>query len=168
MKIKKIFPLTLISILIIVCCFVSTASLKGTSTHLSLSRVPDYEAILKSKIDAELAKGAQIVITASRSSTSTTTTITGTITNVSSSTLYDLIINGMTIKDRKETGFRYSVLDIFEEDKIGVSSLAPEASINFTFILENINWEANKIHGVIFVQEVNSEKKEVLQALYIK
>lgn len=157
MKIKKIFPLLLFALLI-ACFLVSIAS----------SRATDYEATLKNKIDVELEKGAQIVITASRSSTSTTTIITGTVTNTSSSTLQDLIINGMTIKDRGETGFRYSVLDIFEEDKVEISSLAPDASINFTFILENINWEANNIHGVIFVQEVNSEKKEVLQALYIQ
>jgi diaminopimelate epimerase len=157
MKIKKIFPLLLFALLI-ACFLVSIAS----------SRATNYEATLKNKIDVELEKGAQIVITASRSSTSTTTIITGTVTNTSSSTLQDLIINGMTIKDRGETGFRYSVLDIFEEDKVEISSLAPDASINFTFILENINWEANNIHGVIFVQEVNSEKKEVLQALYIQ
>jgi hypothetical protein len=168
MKIKKIFPLLLLLVLLIIYCLISTASLKGISSCLSPLRATDYEAILKSKIDAELAKGAQIVISASRKSTSTTTTITGTITNVSSSALYDLIINGMTIKDRKEIGFRYSVLDIFEEDKIEISSLAPNASINFTFTLENINWEANKIHGVIFVQVPNSPEKEVFQALYIE
>lgn len=168
MKIKKIFPLLLLLVLLIIYCLISTASLKEISSCLSPLRATDYEAILKSKIDAELAKGAQIVISAFRKSTSTTTTITGTITNVSSSALYDLIINGMTIKDRKETGFRYSVLDVFEEDKIEISSLAPNASINFTFTLENINWEANKIHGVIFVQAPNNPEKEVLQALYLE
>ena len=158
MKIKKLFALLLLFALLITCFLISTASPKTT----------DYEATLKAKVDAELAKGAKVVIAASRSSSTTTTTITGTVTNVSSSTLQDLVVNGMTIKDRGETGFRYSVLDIFEEDKIEVSSLAPDASINFTFVLENINWEANNIHGVIFVQAPNSPEKEVLQALYIE
>jgi hypothetical protein len=108
------------------------------------------------------------VITATRSSSSTTTTISGTVTNVSSSTLEDLVINGMTIKNRGETGFKYSVLDIFNEDKIPVDTLAPNATINYSFTLENINWVANKIHGVIFVQAPESEDKEVLQAFYIE
>ena len=158
MKTKKLFPLLLLFAFLITCFLISFASPKAT----------DYEATLKAKIDVELAKGAKIVITASRSSTSSTTTISGTVTNISSSTLSNLVINGMTIKNRGETGFKYSVLDIFEEDKVEISSLAPEASINFTFTLENINWVANKIHGVIFVQAPNSEDKEILQALYIE
>jgi hypothetical protein len=158
MKIKRPLSLLLLFALLIACILISFASPRST----------DYEAVLKAKIDAELAKGAKIVITATRSSSTTTTTISGTVTNVSSSTLNDLIINGITLKDRGETGFRYSVLDIFEEDKIEVSSLAPDATINYTFTLEGINWVANGIHGVIFVQAPNSPDKEVLQALYIE
>jgi hypothetical protein len=157
MKNKKILPLLLLLFLFIAYCLVSIASPRAT----------DYEADLREKIDSELAKGAKVVITASRSSTSTTTTITGTVTNVYSDTLENLVINGMTFKDRGEIGVRYSVLDIFNENKEVISSLVPNASINFTLILENINWEANLIHGVVFVQEENTEKKEVLQALYI-
>jgi len=158
MKIKKFFPLLLILSLLITCLLISFASPKAI----------DYKALLKAKIDAELAKGAKIVITATRSSSSTITTITGTVTNVSSSTLNDLIINGMTIKNRSEVGFNYSVLDIFNEDKKPVDTLAPDATINYTFTLENINWVANGIHGVIFVQAPNNPDKEVLQALYIE
>ena len=157
MKNKKILPLLLLLFLFIAYCLVSIASPRAT----------DYEAELREKIDSELAKGAKVVITASRSSTSTTTTITGTVTNIWTDTLQNLAINGMTFKDRGEIGVRYSVLDIFNENKAVISSLVPNASINFTLILENINWEANLIHGVVFVQEENTEKKEVLQALYI-
>jgi len=157
MKNKKILPLLLLLFLFIAYCLVSIASPRAT----------DYEADLKEKIDSELAKGAKVVIAASRSSTSTTTTITGTVTNIWTDTLQNLVINGMTFKDRGEIGVRYSVLDIFNENKEVISSLVPNASINFTLILENINWEANLIHGVVFVQEENTEKKEVLQALYI-
>jgi len=157
MKTKRFIPLLLLLALLITCIFISFAS----------SRATDYEAVLKAKIDSELAKGAKIVITATRSSSSTTTTISGTVTNVSSSTLSDLVINGMTLKKRREVGFNYSVLDIFNEDKIPINTLAPNATINYTFTLEGINWVANGIHGVIFVQAVNSPDKEVLQAIYV-
>jgi hypothetical protein len=157
MKTKKLFPLFLLFALLITCLLISFAA---PST--------DYEATLKAKIDSELARGAKIVITATRSSSSTTTTISGTVTNVSSSTLSDLVINGMTLKKRREVGFNYSVLDIFNEDKISVDTLAPDANINYTFTLENINWVANGIHGVIFVQAPNSSDKEVLQAIYVE
>jgi len=128
----------------------------------------DYEATLKAKIDSELARGAKLIITAKRSSTPTTTTITGTVTNISSTTLTGLVINGMTLKDHGETGFQYSILDIFNEDKISINSLAPDASVNYSFTIPNISWVANHIHGVIFVQDPGSEDKEVLQALYIE
>jgi len=128
----------------------------------------DYEATLKAKIDSELARGAKIIITAKRTSTPTTTTITGTVTNISTTTLTDLVVNGMTLKDHGETGFHYSVLDIFNEDKISLNSLAPDASVNYSFTISNINWVANHIHGVIFVQDPKSTDKEVLQAIYIE
>ena len=157
MKTKRIFPLLLLFTLLITCLLISFASPKTT----------DYESTLKAKIYAELAKGAKIVITATRSSTSSTTTISGTVTNVSSSTLSDLVINGMIIKNRGETGFNYSVLDIFNEGKIPINTLTPDATLNYTFTLEDINWVANQIHGVIFVQAPNSPEKEVLQAIYV-
>jgi len=122
----------------------------------------------KSYIDVQLSKEAKIAITATRSSTSSLTTITGNIKNISSSSISNLVINGMTFADRGETGFKYSVTDIFEEDKKEVSSLAPDESYSFSFILENINWVGNHIHGVIFVQLPNSVKKEILQAIYIE
>jgi len=128
----------------------------------------DYEATLKAKIDSELARGAKIVITAKRTSTPTTTTISGTITNVSTTTLSDLVVNGMTLKDHGETGFHFSILDIFNEDKIPINSLTPDASVSYSFTISNINWVANHIHGVIFVQDPESEDKEVLQALYVE
>jgi hypothetical protein len=157
MKTNRLIPLFLLFAFFITGILISFAA---SST--------DYEATLKAKIDSELAKGAKIVITATRSSSSTTTTITGTVTNVSSSTLTNLVINGMTLKNRGEIGFNYSILDIFDEDKISVNTLVPNATINYSFTLEGINWVANKIHGVIFVQAPESEDKEIFQALYIE
>lgn len=126
-----------------------------------------YYAI-KSKIIAELGKDAKIKITATRNSNSNTTTITGTIGNISSVTVDNLVINGMTYKDRGETGLRYSVTDIFAEQQVEVSTLAPGDTHNFSFTLEGFDWNGNYIDGVIFVQDTDSSKKEILQALYIE
>jgi len=125
-------------------------------------------SVLKSKVDSELAKTARIAITATRSSTTSLTTITGTIQNISTSAMSNLIINGMIFKNHGELGFNYSVSDIFEEKKIEVSSLAPEESYEYTITLESFNWDGNQAEGVIFVQSPNSYKKEILQAFYIK
>lgn len=158
MKTKSLFSLLLVFFLLLSSLFISLAASKAT----------DYEALLKEKIETQLARGAQITMTVKRTSTSTTTTISGSITNVSSSTLSDLVINGMIIKNRGETGFNYSVMDIFEEEKITIETLAPAATINYSFTLEDISWEANQLHGVIFVQEISTEGKEVLQAIYVE
>ena len=127
----------------------------------------NYQTI-KSKIDAELAKGAKIVIIATRSSNSNTTTLSGTIENVSTSILNNLEINGMVFKERPTANLKYSVFDIFEEQKVEISSLAPGEILDFSFILEGINWEGDNMHGVIFVQAPNSPTKEILQAAYVE
>jgi thiol-disulfide isomerase/thioredoxin len=128
----------------------------------------NYQTI-KSKIDAELAKGAKIAITVdSRNSDSNTTTISGNIENVSSSTLNNLEINGMIFIERNEEGLKYSVTDIFDAQKVEITSLAPQESLDFSFTLEGINWEGDNVHGVIFVQAPESSTKEILQAAYIE
>lgn len=124
-------------------------------------------AIIKSKIVLELGKDAKISISATRSSDSTTTTISGTIKNIGSSTLDNLVINGMVFKDRGETGLKYSVTDILEKQKETVATLEPESTHTFSFTLEDTNWDVNGLHGVIFVQDTDSSKKEILQAFYV-
>jgi len=124
---------------------------------------------VKGIIDAELAKGAKIVITIdSRNSSANTTIISGTIENVSSSDLSNLEINGMVFKEQSTGNLKYSVFDIFEEQKVEISSLAPKESIDFSFTLEGFNWKTNNVHGVIFVQTPNSPTKEILQASYVE
>ena len=123
--------------------------------------------MIKGKIATELGKDTKISITATRNSDSTTTTISGTIKNISSSTLNNLVINGMNFKDLGQTGLKYIVEDIFTEQEVEVSTLAPGDSFNFSFTLEDINWDGNKIHGVIFVQDTDSSTKEILQAFYV-
>jgi len=158
MRTKKLSPL-LITALIILCSLLFLAIPTTAET--------DYETTLRAKIDKQLAQGAKVTLTATRTSTATSTTITGTLTNTSSSTLSNIVINGMIIKDLKESGSRYSVLDIFEEEKILIDSLAPSASLNYTFTINNIKWAVDKLHGVIFVQELTTPEKEVLQAIYV-
>jgi len=135
------------------------------TTHIHVSAT--YYTI-KSKIILELGKDAKISISATRSSDSTTTTISGTITNIGSSSLDNLVINGMTFRDQGQVGLKYLVTDIFTEQEVKINILDPESSYDFSFTLEGFNWDANNIHGVIFVQDTDSSKKEILQNLYIK
>jgi len=124
---------------------------------------------IKSKIDDELAKGAKIVITIdSKNSGTNTTIITGTIENVSTSTLNNLEINGMVFKERQTVNLKYSVTDIFEEQKVEISSLIPKEILDFSFTLEGFNWETDNVHGVVFVQALGSSTKEILQAVYVE
>ena len=124
---------------------------------------------IKNKIDVELAKGAKIVITVdSRNSNANTTTITGTIENVSTFTLNNLEINGMVFKEQATVNLKYSVFDIFEEQKVPINSLAPGATVDFSFTLEGFNWETDNAHGVIFVQAPDSSTREILQAAYLE
>ena len=73
----------------------------------------------------------------------------------------------MIFKDRGQTGLKYSVTDILEEQKETVTTLEPESTHNFSFTIPDINWDVNGFHGVIFVQDTDSSKKEILQAAYI-
>ena len=124
---------------------------------------------IKNKIDVELAKGAKIVITVdSRNSNANTTTITGTIENVSTFTLNNLEINGMVFKEQPIANLKYSVFNIFEEQKVEIGSLDPEEILDFSFTLEGFNWETDNTHGVIFVQVPESSTKEILQAAYLE
>ena len=124
---------------------------------------------VKDIINAELAKGAKIVITVdSRNIDTNTTTISGTIENVSASTLNNLEINGMVFKEQPTVNLKYSVFDIFEEQKVEITSLASGNIVDFSFTLEDFNWEIDNVHGVVFVQVPNSSTKEILQAAYIE
>lgn len=161
MKTRKLSPLFITALSLIIFCSLLFLSIPTTAET-------DYEALLRAKIDSQLARGAKVALTATRTSTTTSTTITGTLTNVSSSPLLNIVINGMIIKDRLESGAKYLVLDIFEEEKVLIDSLAPSASLNYTFTINNIKWVADKLHGVIFVQELTTPEKEVLQAIYVK
>lgn len=127
-----------------------------------------YREKFREKIETQLARAPKITLTASRQTTSQETTLTGTATNVSAETLTDLVINGMLITDKGETGSHYQVIDIFEEQKVTVSSLSPQGTLEFSFQLSGISWKTDKLHAVIFVQETHSENKEIYQAIFVQ
>ncbi len=121
----------------------------------------------KNVVDIELAKGANISISAVKETGSSTITLSGTIKNISSSALESLIIQGMVFEDREEKGLRSLVLDIFEGQT--VSSISPDEIISFSFASGELNWlDESKVHGVIFVQVPDSPTKEILQAAYVE
>jgi len=122
--------------------------------------------IFKSPIVNELAKDSKISITVTRIENNGTTTLTGKIKNISNSTLDNLVINGMTFRDYYESGQRYLVKDIFKGVEEVGENLEAGAEQSFTFILEDIHWETNQLHGVVFVQ--SSSTKEVFQASYVE
>jgi thiol-disulfide isomerase/thioredoxin len=119
---------------------------------------------IKSRITAQLGATPKISIQASRTANGETSVISGTIKNISDSGLTSLVINGMTFKSKGD--FPYAVTDIFEDEKISVSSLAVGETKSFSITLEDINWDGQKLDGVIFVQETTG-KKIVRQSLFI-
>jgi thiol-disulfide isomerase/thioredoxin len=119
----------------------------------------------KSKIVAELAKEAKISIQVSKTENSGSVTLSGSIKNISTTTLSYLVINGMIFKNNGITGEKYMVSKIIKDTgEVGVT-LASGAEQSFEFVLEDLNWSAND-HGVIFVQD--SSTKEILQAKYVE
>ncbi|KUK66520.1 MAG: hypothetical protein XD85_0165 [Parcubacteria bacterium 34_609] len=128
-----------------------------------LTGTASYSTI-KSRIEAQLNATPKVSIQATRTEIGGTSTISGTIKNISDTALSNLVINGMAFKKRGD--FPYAVTNIFEEEKFEVSSLAVGESKDFTIILENINWDGQRLDGVIFVQETTG-KKIVRQSLFI-
>lgn len=119
----------------------------------------------KNKINIELAKEAKISIQVSKTENSGSTTLSGSIKNISSSALNNLVINGMIFKDNNIVGEKYMVSKIIKDTtEIGVT-LTSGAEQSFEFVLEELSWAYN-VNGVIFVQD--SSSKEILQAIYVE
>lgn len=118
-------------------------------------------------VDNELDKGTNISISAVKETGSSTIILSGTIKNISSSLLENLIIQGMVFEDRGEKGLRSLVLDIFDGQT--VSSIAPDEIISFSFTSDELSWlNESNVHGVIFIQTPESPTKEILQAAYVE
>ncbi|MBA7511043.1 hypothetical protein ES705_03033 [subsurface metagenome] len=121
--------------------------------------------LFKSKIVLELAKDAKISINVSKTENSGSTTLSGIIKNISSSTLNNLVINGMVFKDNGITGEKYMVSKIIKDTgEVGVT-VAAGAEKSFEFVLEELSW-TSILNGVIFVQD--SSTQEILQAIYVE
>jgi len=125
------------------------------------------EETLREKLEAELSKESKVVITVKRMTEGIDSILQGSVTNVSSTPLQNLTINGMAFKDRNESGFRYSVVDIFEEQKIYIAILNPQEVQKFEMVIPGIDWDGLNLHGVIFVQAEQGATKEILQAVYV-
>ena len=82
--------------------------------QVSIFSTTSPEETLREKLETELSKDAKVVITVKRITEGTNCILQGSVTNVSSAPLQDLTINGMAFVDRKESGFRYSVVDILK------------------------------------------------------
>ena len=121
--------------------------------------------LFKSKIVAELAKDAKICINATKTENSESITLSGSIKNISTTTLNNLVINGMIFKDNGITGEKYMVSKIVKDTGEVGTTLAAGAEQSFEFVLEELSWAYN-VNGVIFVQD--SSTKEILQAKYVE
>ena len=119
----------------------------------------------KSLINIELAKEAIISIEVSKTENSGSVTLSGSIKNISTSSLDNLVINGMIFKDNSITGEKYMVSKIIKDTTEDGITLASEAEQSFEFVLEELSWAYN-VNGVIFVQD--SSTKEILQAIYVE
>ncbi len=71
----------------------------------------------------------------------------------------------MVFRNRGMTGFRYSVTDIFDDEKVSISKLSPGEEKNFTIDIPGLNWTA-KDDGVVFVQG-SAGKKVIYQSLFL-
>lgn len=121
----------------------------------------------KNIVDIELAKEAKISIYAEKEVNNSTIILTGSIKNISFSTLNNLRIQGMIFEDRGEGELHYLVLDVLIEQE--VKSFESEEIIKFTFASKELNWlTENKVHGVIFVQSPDNPTKEILQAFFVE
>ena len=133
----------------------------------------------KNAIDAELAKPAQIAISASASKDSSVQliNISGSIQNVSDSAFSNIAIGAMIYEDsvplivpNKPTYTAHHVVrDILAP--VQVDSLSSGGTYSFSFIAnsEDLKWAENfnNLHIVIYVQASNSITQEILQAMYV-
>ena len=141
------------------------------SVHYNNSSYNNYKAA----IDKELAKAPKIKISASSSvdTTNLTVSINGTIENISSDNLTDLVVGAMIYENSVYLGSEgknvdHVVRDIITSEEI--VSFTPGAIQEFSLpseILNNVK-NMNNIHVVVYVQAPNSSTKEILQAAYVE
>jgi hypothetical protein len=141
------------------------------SVHYNESNYSNYQEA----IDAELTKAPKIDISASSSvdTTNLTVSINGSIENISSEDLTDLVIGVMIYEDSVYLGsegksVNHVVRDIItSEEIIGFTPGAIQEFNLYSEILNNVK-NMNNIHVVVYVQAPDSPTKEILQAAYVE
>jgi hypothetical protein len=145
------------------------------SVHYDDSSYSNY----KNAIDAELAKPAQIAISASASKDSTAQliSISGSIQNISDSAFSNIAIGAMIyedsvpliVPDKPTYTANHVVRDILT--LVQVDSLSSGGTYDFSFTAnsEDLKWAENfnNLYIVVYVQAPNSITQEILQAMYI-
>lgn len=121
----------------------------------------------KTRIENQRAIEPTIELQASRVTDNEGTIISGKVKNISDNELTNLVVNGMTIRNRGKTGFHYSVTDIFEDEKVTINSLDAGQEANFTITIDELNLDAENFDWVIFVQSVSHPQKIIRQSLFL-
>jgi hypothetical protein len=141
------------------------------SVHYSESSYNNYKAA----IDEELTKAPKINISASSSVdiANLIVSINGSIENISSEDLDNLVIGAMIYEDSVYLGsegknVNHIVRDIITSEEI--INFASGASQEFSLTSETLSnvHDINNIHIVVYVQAPESPTKEILQAAYIE
>ena len=139
--------------------------------HSNESNYNNYKAA----IDEELAKAPKIKISTSSSvdTTNLTVSINGSIENISSEDLIDLVVGAMIYEDSVYLGsegknVNHVVRDIIiSEEIVSFTSGAIQEFNLSSEILNNVK-NMDNIHVVVYVQAPDSPTKEILQAAYIE
>jgi len=128
----------------------------------------------KAAIEAELSKPVKVAITATHSVMGQTVSISGNVTNISSDTLDNLVIEVMIYENSVYSEYRkqnvdHVVRDIITHEESGeiIASFSPGESQEFSLVsasLGNVHNMSN-IHVVVYVQ---APTKEILQAFYLE
>ena len=141
------------------------------SVHHDNSNYYNY----KNAIDAELAKSAQVAISASASKNSSAKliNITGNIQNISVNTFNNIVIGAMIYEDSVPLASytaNHVVRDIITSEQIESFSEGESLNFSLTANSEDLKWadNFNNLHIVIYVQAPNSYTQEILQAMYVE
>ena len=129
----------------------------------------------KNAIDAELAKSAQVAISASASKNSSAKliNITGNIQNISVNTFNNIVIGAMIYEDSVPLASytaNHVVRDILTPVQVDSLSSGGTYDFSLTANSEDLKWadNFNNLHIVVYVQAPNSTNQEILQAMYIE
>jgi len=129
----------------------------------------------KSAIDAELAKSAQVAISASAFKDSSTKliNITGNIQNIGVNTFNNIVIGAMIYEDSVPLASHtanHVVRDILSPVQVDSLSSGGTHDFSLTANSEDLKWadNFNNLHIVVYVQAPNSTNQEILQAMYIE